>query len=170
MAGLTTLALSAATLAGGISQFAAQRQAATAARRQGSYEAELHRRNAEVAEIQAQDALARGDRDAGRHRRAVGGLVGSQRAALAAQGLDIDSGSALDIQAESVAMGELDALTIRNNARREAWGFRVQASNALGQANLAEMAGRNTAQALRTQSLGTLLTTGTQMYSIFRPR
>lgn len=55
--------------------------------------------------------------------------VGEAKVAAAASGVDTGSGSALDMLADTRAMSELDALTIRNNAAREAWGYRTAAAN-----------------------------------------
>lgn len=51
--------------------------------------------------------------------------LGQQTARLAAQGTDLE-GSPLDILGDTRAAGELDALTIRANAAREAYGYQAQ--------------------------------------------
>jgi hypothetical protein len=86
--------------------------------------------NARVAETQAADALARGAEDEHTFRAQVRGVIGSQRAGFSGQNVDVGGGSALDVQADAAFLGELDALTIRNNAAREAWGYRQEAENA----------------------------------------
>src|SRR3954468_10637665 len=68
---------------------AAQNQKQTA-----QYQSEVARNNASVAEIQAADAKARGDKAAQDMRRKYAALMGTQRASLAARGLDISDGSA----------------------------------------------------------------------------
>lgn len=83
--------------------------------------------NAGIAETQAQDALARGKDDEERFRMGVKQLIGSQRAGFSGQNVAVDSGSAVDVQADSAFLGELDALMIRENAAREAHGFQQQA-------------------------------------------
>ncbi len=98
--------------------------------------------NARVAEAQAADALVRGKEDEERFRQGVRVLLGSQRAAFAGQNVDVGSGSAVDVAADTAFLAELDALTIRNNAAREAWGFRVQAENARLGGSAAQMASR----------------------------
>jgi hypothetical protein len=62
---------------------------------------------------------------------------------MAANGIEIDSGSPLDVLMDTAQLGELDALTIRANAEREAYGFRSQQGNLTAQAGLTQMAGRN---------------------------
>lgn len=83
--------------------------------------------NSRVYVGQAKDALTRGKDTEDRFRKSIKGFIGSQRAAYAAQGIDVASGSSVEVQADTAKQGELDALTIRTNAAREAWGYRVQA-------------------------------------------
>jgi hypothetical protein len=83
--------------------------------------------NAAASEARAVDALARGKEEEDRFRAGVRGLIGSQRSAFAAQGVVVSEGSAVDVQADTAYLGELDSLTVRNNAAREAWGYRVEA-------------------------------------------
>lgn len=98
--------------------------------------------NRRFSEMQAEDALARGERDVQAARRKTAGLIGSQRAALAAQGVDIGRGDAADIQLETAELGAMDELTIRNNAYREAFGFRTQALQFGSQGAFAGIAAR----------------------------
>jgi hypothetical protein len=99
--------------------------------------------NAKVADLQAQDAIARGNEEENRYRTQVRGLVGSQRVAGAASNVDVGFGSALDVQVDTARQGELDALTIRNNAAREAWGYSVQAEDTRMRAQIVRKGGKN---------------------------
>lgn len=109
------------------------------------------RTNAGLAELQAQDALARGAVAERQSRQNTRDLTGAQRVGYASQGVDVNSGSALSVQADTAAIGELDALTIRNNAAREAFGYRVDAENSRTREELTRKASRNaTASTLLT--------------------
>lgn len=101
----------------------------------------IYDQNASFAERQAQDAEQRGEIDAGRMRRKTEQVIGAQRTSLAAQGVDVNRGSALDVQADAAYLGELDALTIKNNAAKEAWGFRVQAADYKNRGKIAKREG-----------------------------
>lgn len=90
--------------------------------------ARIQELNAQAAEWQAKDAIARGDRSAGVARLKTRQFKGSQRAAMAANGVDLSYGSALDILNDTDQFGEIDAETIRDNAAREAWALRQQAA------------------------------------------
>lgn len=157
MAALSTIALTSLAVANTASQFVEQRRSARAAEQQGDYESMLFGRNAAQADLQAEDSLIRGRQDESAARRSARSLVGSQRAAFAAQGLDLTTGSPQDVVQNDAALGELDALTIRNNAKRESMGFRTQAEGYRMQGDWARRAGRNAARSLRRQSAFTLL-------------
>jgi hypothetical protein len=139
-----------------------------AARAQGEYEGAALDQNARLEDLRAADAIARGHEASLRQRTATQGAVGDVRASLGAQGVDLGVGSAADVQSETQHMGELDRITIENNARREAWGFNVAAADYRNQANLARLGGKNTAAARRLEAGSTLLTAGTNFYGATR--
>ncbi len=118
---------------------------AKSAKDQGKYEGDINNLNASLAGKQAEDAYLRGRESERRSRINTRQTIGAQRAALGAQGIEIDSGSGADIQADTEAQGALDIMTIRNNAANEAWGYDVQATGYRSKAQLARMAGRNKA-------------------------
>lgn len=89
-----------------------------------------------ISQRQAADAIKRGKVEQDQHRQKVAALKGKQRSVLAGSGFQVNEDDALDILADTAEAGELDALTIKNNAARTAWGHTVQASNASAQAGL----------------------------------
>jgi hypothetical protein len=89
---------------------------------------------AAIQERAAEDALSRGRIDEQQHRLKVSQMMGSQRAALAGSGVLVDSGSGLNLLADTATMGEMDALTIRGNAEREAYNARIGAWNSTAKA------------------------------------
>lgn len=100
------------------------------------YQAAVSRNNATTSEWQARDAITRGQKAEQQQRLKAAALKGTQRASMAARGLALDEGSPANILADTEFMGEQDALTIRDNASREAWGFRNQARNYTSDATL----------------------------------
>jgi hypothetical protein len=52
-------------------------------------------------------------------------------------GVELSGGSSLDVLVGTAGIGAQDALTIQNNAAREAWGYRTQAGYARQQAKFA---------------------------------
>jgi len=158
---VTMLAIAsvASTAIGGVATMAGQAQASSAAQGQAAYQAGVLRNNKILADRAAQDALDRGKVAEDRQRIQTRQLAGRQRAVLAANGVLVDSGSALDITSDTAMIGELDALTIRANAEREAEGFRQQGANFSSEADLADARGRQAKSSLPLQIGGTLLST-----------
>ena len=162
------IALSAASIA---TQVIGQKKAGTAAKKQGQLQQKVANSQAEVldfiaavADLQAKDAVQRGAEAEQRFRSQIRGTIGAQRAGFAAGNIDVSFGSAVDVQGDAAFLGELDALTIRTNAAREAWGFRVQAQDIRKRAQITRQegvqlaeAGRVNASAANWQTAGTIL-------------
>lgn len=121
----------------------------------GKKNRQLMEYNAGIAEFQADDAIKRGTVASNRRRVQTRQTIGAQRAELAHQGVDINDvdSSAADVQADAAYLGELDAITIQNNAAREAWGYRMQAQDLT-------LRGRYAQQTGDMQGVQTLLTGG----------
>lgn len=133
---VTAIAVSTvASIGGAMMQMQAQNQQAEAQQASLNYQRQVAENNAATSEALAKDATERGRAEERRHRQQVQQLLGRQQAVFGATGLQT-SGSALGILGDTAEMGELDALQIRDNAEREAFGFRAQASNDRAQAGL----------------------------------
>lgn len=113
--------------------------------------AQAAEQNRKFAEASAGDSLARGRDQERRARLATRIMVGAQRARLAGNNVRVDDGTPLAIQMDTRMLGELDVLTIRENARQEAEGFRNQGANFGSQAD----ATRAQSRALQTQAAQT---------------
>lgn len=96
--------------------------------------------NAKVLETAAQGSLLTGQREEQKSRLATAQLKSTQRAGMAANGVDLGEGSALQILTTTDVMGEIDANTIAANAVKSAWGYRVQATDASNRASSARAA------------------------------
>lgn len=117
--------------------------------------------NAAIAEQQAADAIARGEEGVAQVGQQERALKGSQRAALAAQGVDVGSGSATDVIASDEGLSELDKIAIRRNAQREAHGYELQAT-------AYRKGGQLAAANYRNEAYGTLLSGATQMIGAYQ--
>ena len=100
------------------------------------YEASVASANAKVAEFKAQDALDRAQVDAENVGRRVASMRGQQKAALAANGLDLSSGTPQSILSATDFYGLADQATVANNANREAAGYRTQGANYQAEASM----------------------------------
>lgn len=108
---------------------AGQVQQASAKSSADKYNAEVAELNATLADKKARDDLTAGQQEEQRKRLETAQLRGEQKAAMAANGVDLNFGSPLDTLVDTAKMGELDALNIRTNAYRAAYNEKVQASN-----------------------------------------
>ena len=133
-------------------------QARSAASARGEYEAAVARNNMILANRMADDAIARGKVEEAQQRRQTRLMIGQQRVRLAGHGVEVDTGTALEITEDTAAFGELDALTIRRNAEREAMGYRTQGLNYQAAGDLAIARSR-----LPNTTLGTILTGGSSL-------
>lgn len=121
-----------------------------AAQRAADADASIADYNAAVADLQAKDATDRGMLEENRFRRGINTMIGAQRAGTAARNIDVGFGSAVDVQADAAQLGELDALTIRTNAAREAWGYAVEGVNERNKAAVERATGGYASDAAKT--------------------
>ena len=120
-----------------------QYEEAHAANVAAEFNADIAERNAQLAEAQSADALARGRAAESKHMTAVRRLLGRQVAGYAAGGVSVQSGSAQEVRRQTEYYGRIDALTIRHAAAKEAWGYDVQAGSYRTQAALYRSQWRN---------------------------
>lgn len=148
-----------------------QQQAAAAQRQQADYAAAVAQNNKTLAERAATDALQRGEIEEAKKRQQTEALKGRQRAVFAANGLTLDDGTPADVLTDTAGFGELDALTVRASAEREALGFRTQGMNFQNEANLNQLRSDNTGSGLAAAGtvIGGIGTVAKQWYSFTNP-
>lgn len=116
-------------------QVSAQNQANEFNARMAEQNAATAAQNADIAKQQSSGAIREGEIEEKQHRLRVAQLKGEQRTSFAGGGVVVDRGSAMDTLQDTTKWGELDALTIRTNAAKEAWGYDVEARNYKTQQN-----------------------------------
>lgn len=124
-----------------------QIQAGKARKKQEAAAAKVAQKNAAIAKENAVEVRAQGERDVARKRLETLQIISKQRAGMGANGIELDSGSALDVVMDSQMMGELDAQTIRRNAENKAQAYLQQGSNFDDQANAHLISGDNAGSA-----------------------
>ncbi len=120
---------------------------------QGKYTQQMDEANARIADLNATDSINRGNVKADQTFQKGTDIQGSQRAGFAGQGVDVNSGTAADLQDETGKNATLDAMTVRSNAWREAWGFKTNAIDDRAKGRLARLGADN-------ESRNTLITGG----------
>lgn len=146
IAGVANAALAASAIAG----VAGSVVSANAAKQQGkaqqamyNYQAQVAEENAKIAQNNAALERQQGIEESRLQRIKVAQAVGSQQTAMAANGVDVTQGTALDVIEDTAAMGELDALQTRYNYERKALAYEAESNNYQNQANLDIIAGQN---------------------------
>lgn len=143
-------------IGGGVtSAFGAYGQAQTQQINLGA-QAAVAEANARMAEVGAQTELADGQQRIATTTAQYGRLKSRQRAALAANGVALDEGSAAEVQQSTDVFREADKATLETNAMRAAFGQRTQANNYRSQAGMARAnaAGISPGMAAGTSLLG----------------
>lgn len=107
-----------------------------------SFQARMAEINARQAEASAQSALLAGQREEQKAKLATANVKSQQRAGMAANGVDLGVGSAVNVLSSTDLIGEVDANTIKANAIASAWGYRTQGANYAGQAARSSSAAR----------------------------
>jgi hypothetical protein len=137
---MTTLAV----VAGGTQAYSQYSQG-RAAEATGNY-------NARELENQATSIRNKGAEEENIKRRETAEFASKQRAMLGASGIDIDTGSAGDLQEDTQLLGEVDALRIRRN-------YAEKADTTDRQAVQTKAEGRAAKRAANLAAMGTVLTT-----------
>jgi hypothetical protein len=109
---------------------------ANAASASASYNAQVAAQNQQIATQNATLAGQAGEAQAAQQQQKTRAEVGAIKTSQAASNVDVNSGSALDVQSSAASLGELNAITIRTNAAREAYGYETQSTSFENQAQL----------------------------------
>ena len=111
-------------------------QQANASAASAKYNSEVASQNAKLAQQQATWASEAGNAQVSEQGAKTRAQVGGILAAQAANNVDVNSGSAVDVRSSASALGELNAINIRSDAARTAYGYETQASSDKAQSEL----------------------------------
>lgn len=153
--------LASTALSGGISALGAEH---TAEANQGNalYQQQVAKNNQSLANTQANQAAAAGsaqEDSLGLKQRAVAGQL---EASQAANGLDIGSGSNLDVRESQDALNAYDTATLRHDTATKIYGYQVAGVTDQGQAGLYGAQAADASTAGNIAATGSLLSTAGQ--------
>lgn len=109
---------------------------ASAKSSEANYQAQVAANNATIARQNAAYASASGSEQATEESLKGAAVGGRIKASQAANGIDVNSGSAVDVQVSQREASKLDTLNVENNALLQAYGYKVQATNFDAEAKL----------------------------------
>lgn len=132
-----------ATLIGGLTSAFGAYEQGQSQQEMYNYQAGVARLNTQIADQNATYATQIGEDQATR-----AGLQGAQRmgqikAAQGASGLDVNSGSAVQVRASQKEASSLDVASIRSNAAKTAYNYQVQGVQFTAQGQMDTVAGEN---------------------------
>jgi hypothetical protein len=93
-----------------------------------NYQSAVNANNATIATQNSNYSIEAGESQAENLGLQTGQQVGGEKAAEAASGLDVNTGSPTRVRASSEALGKIGQNTIRNNAALQAYGYQSQAA------------------------------------------
>lgn len=111
-------------------------QQGNAASASAGYNAQVASNNAKIATQNAQLVGAQGEQAVGAAGAETRAKVGATVAGQGASGIDVNTGSAVDVRESEAKLGMLSALNIRSQAAQKAYGFQTEAAADVGQENL----------------------------------
>lgn len=144
-AGLGTLgyaSLGATALSGLTGAYGAY-QSGQAQKGAADYNASVQNQNAAISKTNAEIAEQSGEAQAGMAGQKTKSAMAATLASEGASGVGVEGGSFTNVRSSQQALGEIDAMTLRSNAAREAYGYRNKASSESAQATLSTAEGRN---------------------------
>jgi hypothetical protein len=104
-----------------------------------NYSAQVAKNNSEIAEQNAAYAVAAGVRGAADSSLKGAAKMGRLKASQAASGIDVNSGSAAEVQQSERELNKLDSETVLNNAELQAYGYRAQATGFRASSDLSKL-------------------------------
>lgn len=153
-------ALPAVTAASMVSSAAGSIAQGRATSASDKYNAQIAQNNAIIAQQNAAFEGEQGAANAGIEQQKTRAQVGDIKASQAANGINVNTGSAVDVRAGAAELGKLDAITIRSNAARAAYGYQTQAASDSAQAQLDRAKAKNASTAGYINAGTTLLNQG----------
>ena len=136
-----------AGLLGGILGAGGASTSAQATAQADYYQAQVAANNAQIASQNATATMGAGELTATNSGLQARAKLGTMTASMGANGVDVNTGSNAAVRAGADQTSMLDALTIRSNAARQAYGYQVQATSDTAQGQLDPMAGDNAEKA-----------------------
>lgn len=148
-----------ATVAGGLlSAFGASKQG-SAQQSMYNYRAQVSRINAQINRQNAEWARTKGEAEATQYGMKAAQQRGAIKAAQGASGIDVNSGSAKEVQQSQEKIKSMDLATIRENAAKIAYDYESKAVMDENQAGLDTMAGNYAKEAGNLKSLESIIGT-----------
>jgi hypothetical protein len=128
-----------------------------------AYQAQVAANNAKIAQQNAGMDIQSGEIQAANQGLKTRAAVGTIKAQEAAQGVDVNTGSFPQVRAAASELGMLDALTLRSDAAKAAYGQEVAATSATAESGLLGAESTQAANAAPGGALGSFLSSASSV-------
>jgi hypothetical protein len=146
-----------ATLAGGILGAVGAQKQGESQQQMYNYKAQVSKINADINRQNAAWARDKGEKEATQYGMKAAQQRGQIRATQGASGLDVNSGSAKEVQRSQEKIKDIDMSTIRENAAKIAYDYETKAVMDENQAELDKMGGEYAKEASNIKSIESIL-------------
>lgn len=154
---IASIASTAFTVLGAVKGAQGAKAEGKAAQQAAEYNAKVSTNNAIIARRNAELSGQEGEAATGRQQAETRARVGAIKAQQAASGVDVNTGSAVDVRSSAAETGQLSAISLRSQAARKAYGYNQQATDYESQAILQRAEGQNARTAGNMNAQTTLL-------------
>lgn len=120
--------------------------------------------NAEFSDLDAYKANNAGLSEAARYQTVVDSTLAAQKTAMAAQHVDINYGTATDIESDSKITGMINVLEIQRQGREKALGYNVQGINTRLGGVMGKLQGQLDASSAQSRGILNAVSTGISGY------
>jgi hypothetical protein len=126
------------------------------------FQGKVAENRARMLDIQANDALVKGESDAVQIRKETASVVASQIAQTAGAGVDVGGATAREVFESGITTGIADELELRRNTRKQVWALRTEAVTAREEAAQLKKAAKITKRVAPIAFLAPTITGGAQ--------
>ena len=157
VAAAASVASAAAAVGGTVAKAGGQLKGGQATSQADYYRAQVARNNADAYDAAATRTVQGGEVASDTMGLRAAQNLGKVKASQAANGIDVNTGSAVDVQAGTAQAGRLDQLTTLSNAQLQGYGYRTRAAQERAQANLDSAGAAQAPEGAAAEAAGTIL-------------
>jgi hypothetical protein len=125
--------------------------------RNAAFQAQVAANNAAIARQNFNLQIEAGEGQVANKEMELRSQLGAQKAGQAASGVDVNSGSSVAARAGTAEFGTLDALTLRSNNARQAYGYAVAATSDTAESELLTQESQQASSLAPIAGVGSLL-------------
>lgn len=155
--GFDPITMTALAVGGGVATAVSGYEKNMATANAQAYQAQVAANNATIDRQNAEQEIQIGEISSANREMKARAQVGKTEAGQGASGVDVNSKSFTDVRAGESELGMLDALTIRSDAARRAYGFNVKAAGDEAQSRLDAAASESAKASAPFEAAGSLL-------------